>query len=325
MRYLIGELSEDDKTRIEEAFFADDSKFEAIELAEDELIDAYVRKELSPEELRRFKANLLGSPRLVERVNFASALAEKADSVQTREATALIAHVQASEVETTPRWWMGFLAYQPKFGMAMAAYVMLVLVAGSLLISGWLRLRSESVRLANERATLQRQKEELDKQSAAQRAQIEEQNALAQRARDERPKGDEAIEQPKDTSQSTNRQPSATAIAMVLLRPGAVRSGDGVNQDLVIRPETTTAQLRLLLDKNGYATYNVIIKTPEDTQIFQQSRVRPQNTPSGPQLVVSFRARRLPTNDYTVQVEGITSLGVKEPLYDYSFRVRQSE
>ena len=64
---------------MEEAFLADDSKFEAVELAEDELIDAYVRAELSAEQLQQFHKKLLTSPRLVERVHFARALAERTD------------------------------------------------------------------------------------------------------------------------------------------------------------------------------------------------------------------------------------------------------
>ena len=64
MRYLLGDLSEEEKTRMEEDFFADDSKLESLELAEDELIDAFVRNELSPKGRQQFKAKLRFSSRL---------------------------------------------------------------------------------------------------------------------------------------------------------------------------------------------------------------------------------------------------------------------
>jgi len=71
MRYLLGSLSEDERNRLEENFFADDAKFEELEVLEDELIDDYVAGELSPDERRQFESKLKQSPRLVERVHFA--------------------------------------------------------------------------------------------------------------------------------------------------------------------------------------------------------------------------------------------------------------
>jgi hypothetical protein len=323
MRYLLGDLSEDEKTRMEEAFFADDSKFEAVELAEDDLIDAYIRKELSPEELRRFKAKVLRSPRLLERVNFATALSEKADSFRAQEAEAPLEQAPAPAVETTPRWWKGFFAQQPAFGMAMTACVLFVLVAGALLISGWLRLRSEFEQLANERASLQRQKEELDKQLAAQRAKIDEQDAQAQRERDQRAQDAESIEQggTDKLRESTNRQPSAITVATVLLTSGSLRSGDAGKPKVVIGPQAISAQLRIRLDKNEYPIYNAIVKTLDEVEVFRQPRLKPQNTRSGPQLLLSVPAQKLRPNDYTVEVEGVTPSGVTELVADYSFRV----
>ena len=60
MRYLLGDLSEDEKTRMEEAFFADNARFEELELAEEELIDAYVRDNLSLKERRQFQTQASG-------------------------------------------------------------------------------------------------------------------------------------------------------------------------------------------------------------------------------------------------------------------------
>jgi len=133
MRYLLGDLSEDEKARMEEAFFADDSKFEAVELAEDELIDAYVRNALSPEEQRQFKTKLLTSPRLVERVNFARTLVAKADSLLSAEAEGSIEPappVSSPTAKPKTRWWAGVFAPQPAWRMAIAACAVLIFVAG---------------------------------------------------------------------------------------------------------------------------------------------------------------------------------------------------
>ena len=47
IRYLLGGLSESERTSLEEKFFADDKEFEELEIAEGELVDRYVRRELS--------------------------------------------------------------------------------------------------------------------------------------------------------------------------------------------------------------------------------------------------------------------------------------
>ena len=182
-RYLLGVLSEDDKIRLEEDYFADDSKFEAVELAEDELIEAYLRKELSPAELQLFEAKLLGSERLRERVHFASALREKATSFMefdTDRAIEPVVSRGSGQPRSSVRWWGGFFAERPALGIALAACVVLVFVAGIVLIS---RLRSESARLEAERAAAQRQKEDSDKLARDQEARAAQLDAQKQ-ARD---------------------------------------------------------------------------------------------------------------------------------------------
>ena len=78
-RYLLGELPEEERTGIEERYFLDDEEFEQFEIAEDELIDRYVRDELSVEERRRFK-ELLVAPGFMERVEVAKLIAQRTAS-----------------------------------------------------------------------------------------------------------------------------------------------------------------------------------------------------------------------------------------------------
>jgi hypothetical protein len=62
-RYLLGTLGEDEQTAIESQLFADDQWLDRLELAEDELIEAYVRHHLSSAERARFEHHFLRSPR----------------------------------------------------------------------------------------------------------------------------------------------------------------------------------------------------------------------------------------------------------------------
>lgn len=77
IRYLLGGLSEEERTILGERFFADDAEFEDLEIAEGELIDRYVRRELSVTDQRQFEKMLRTSPRLLKRVEFARIMARR--------------------------------------------------------------------------------------------------------------------------------------------------------------------------------------------------------------------------------------------------------
>src|SRR2546430_17616810 len=66
--YLLGKLSEDEQSGVEERLFATEEYGEQLSLAEDDLIDSYVRGELSGRESERFEAHFLSSPRRGTRV-----------------------------------------------------------------------------------------------------------------------------------------------------------------------------------------------------------------------------------------------------------------
>ena len=76
-RYLLGSLSEEERATLEEKYFSDDTAFEEMQIAEEELIDQYVRAELSNEDRARFAAMVARSPRLAERVEFARVWKDK--------------------------------------------------------------------------------------------------------------------------------------------------------------------------------------------------------------------------------------------------------
>ncbi|HSL84995.1 MAG TPA: hypothetical protein VLF66_19625 [Thermoanaerobaculia bacterium] len=74
-RYLLGQLPKDEVDRIECQLLTETGLFELAETVEDDVIDRYVRRELAPEERRRFERRLLPSERIRERVELARALA----------------------------------------------------------------------------------------------------------------------------------------------------------------------------------------------------------------------------------------------------------
>src|SRR5690348_3120535 len=75
IRYLLGLLSPAERELIESEYFADEGAFQQMLTAEDDLIDAYARDELTEEEQRRFEKNFVSSLHARDRVQFARAFA----------------------------------------------------------------------------------------------------------------------------------------------------------------------------------------------------------------------------------------------------------
>jgi hypothetical protein len=71
IRYLLGDVPEDEQIRIEERFFTDDEYFEQLLALEDDLIDDYVNGELTDREREQFEEYFLASPTRRQRVEFA--------------------------------------------------------------------------------------------------------------------------------------------------------------------------------------------------------------------------------------------------------------
>jgi hypothetical protein len=75
IRYLLGDLSAEERDLFEDRYFQDDALHEQLLAMEEELIDAYVLGELSAEQVRSFEQFFLQSPERDEKVKLARALA----------------------------------------------------------------------------------------------------------------------------------------------------------------------------------------------------------------------------------------------------------
>jgi len=76
-RYLLGDISEEERSEIEQAYFADDAFFEQLIDVRNDLVDAYARGMLSAEDRKRFEERLLTTESGSDRVGFARALQQK--------------------------------------------------------------------------------------------------------------------------------------------------------------------------------------------------------------------------------------------------------
>ena len=115
VQYLLGSLPEDQSERLDELSVSDDDFVWRLHAAENDLVDAYVRNELSGETLERFRSFYLSSTLRREKVKFAETL------------LALGEHEPPST-----RWWFTAPMAIPRWGLA-AAIAAALLIAGVLI------------------------------------------------------------------------------------------------------------------------------------------------------------------------------------------------
>src|SRR5215470_19533317 len=75
-RYLLGALPEEEAERLDELCIVDDELATRLQALENDLVDAYVRDEVSGDDRGHFESFYLSSPKRRRKVEFAAALLE---------------------------------------------------------------------------------------------------------------------------------------------------------------------------------------------------------------------------------------------------------
>ena len=313
-RYLLGELSESEQSALEERYFTDPQIFNEVLKTESELVDGFVRGQLSNEVRERFEQSYLDHPARSERVKFAAALATTLD--QTKQP------VTSREQLTLPvSWWQSLIAsfrgQRPtlQFSMALAT---LVLMLGGVWLFVESRRRQQRSQLAQTEAAReaeQRRQREQSQQTADQGRRAGESGAQ-QAAAGSNPQ----LPPPKPTPTLETASRSVSLALMV----GGVRGGDS-NQvpTLVIRPGTTQARLLLNLKENNYPSYQASLQTVAGVEVFSQRGIKPGRAKSGASFVFTVPADKLAAGDYVLTLRGINPDGEVDDLSKSLFRVEK--
>lgn len=308
MQYLLGKLSEAEAASLEERSFTDDSVFDEIEIAEDELIDAYVRGNLSSEDRKRFENKLMSSERLTERVEFAKRFSSSASQE-------LVGNEPAKS-----HWWDGLFTFSiiqsPAFRGAAAAALFLVVVGVPAF--EWIRLRNER-RLNVERAAIEQQKQQLDRQRADQpktNQPVELQNSKAEETTPQR----ELPATQKELARASE-QPIAPPASKTLYSDSTRAPGEG--EVLNVPSAAKAIRLNLVLDSDDYASYQATIRSAAKDNLVKKTDLKAKRSGDVWIIVLEFPSRRLKSGEYNVSVRGRTSSETDEtePVANYSVRV----
>ena len=295
-RYLLGQLSEEEQGRLEERLFTDDTFHHQIEVAEDDLVEAYVSGELSAVERDLFETHFLSTPERLQYLQLTRTLHET------------FAHATAPADERGPR-----LESRPS-RRSVAPWLA---VAASLVISfaviSYLALRlAKQERTANQRLTQQ------ESQLAARETQINQLQSALEREKEQLAK----VQQ--DTARVERPGPSAGrgVLSFILLPDLATRGREAGITTLSLPSPSARAQLHLdteVASDHLYESYRVVIKNSDGSQIWGADNL--QLRAPGQPVIVNPPAGLLQRGDYRITLYGKTTAGAAEDIDDYSFRV----
>lgn len=144
MRYLFAELSENDREDFEQRMFEDDELFFSVADLENEMVDSYVKGELSGAEMSMFESSLKKYPARQEKIANARALV---DYLESERPLAVAAEPKAS---LTERLTAAFSLRTPAFSYAMTGLVLLLGISSVLLFLDGRQKSNEIARLQDQ-------------------------------------------------------------------------------------------------------------------------------------------------------------------------------
>jgi len=290
-RYLLGELPDEDRERLQAAYFADGELFVRLLGVEEDLIDAYVRGELTEGDRVRFEQRFGRTARQLDRIKIARMLAG-ATAAPVRAPTPPV----TADGGTRP--WSSRART-----LAAAAAALLAVAAVATWRSGGEERRAEAVTRSTPPVAA---------------GEIKEPSVPA-------PPGTPA-EVPGPHRASAH--PAAGTVATLILRPRLLRDG-GDTARLVLSPGTVSARLRLELPPDlpaaDGAAYLVVVQTASGVEVFRARRVPEAVGARGRAVELTLPVRVLAARDHVVLLSLEQADGSPRLVRGYAFRVSRTD
>ena len=289
-RFLLSDLPEDRRASIEDAFIRDESVFAELLAAENDLIDAYVRDELSVDEHRKFEVAYLTSPRRRERVEFARALQQVAAEARQNFQFPRVSFWERVRAALTARFEI------PRLVMAVAGLV--VVVSGSWVLMQFRNLHSELRRDSAEQAELRNDADALRRKLG----------------------NSEGSTSNKSGTEVASLEPPKGSEIVFSLIPGEESRGPGTGQKtLTIAPGVSQVRLDIELDREDYQSYLAVL-TDQDGRVLTRSKPLKRASTSS-EVEWSLPAGSLRTGVYIVELKGLLPSGEAEEAGSYDLSV----
>lgn len=331
--YLLGDVSIGERELLEAEYFSDDEAFQKMLSAEDDLIDAYARGELSTEHRQLFEKRFLNSAEGRERLQFARTLA----GVVAEEQSVVPSPPEPVPVEPVlipdrqPGFWATLWNRSPALSFA-------VIILAIVLIGGNAALLVERRNTRNEMEALRAERDRLNQQAAALKTTVESEQARSNESAQQIKSLQEQLaqlgERPKESpiKSSENKTNPITEQSDPRFRdtiaqnrpseftvyPGTLRS-TGRRNNFTLPKAAQFVSLRLVVEKRDAAkSYNVSIETVDGARVksfdLEPTSANMINLPR-------VAASELPSGVYVITLQGKQADGSFRKIADYAFNL----
>ena len=314
-RYLLGELPEDQQVEIEDRAFSDKDYLASITAVENDLIDEYVRGELSAADRQRFETRFLASTERRKRVEFATALRTVVSESPVPEKK-LIHDVSGWSWRDSLYAFLNGL--NPAARLAFVAATILLIVGAAWLFAETLRLRRQVNQLQAEKQSGQGLQQTLD----AERKRNEELNARLNQEKQQREQTDESLRQLTETTEATKPAPPPVFASLTLL-PGLSRGG-GQKPNLDLSNDVRLVRLQIGIDpEEQYKSFAVELRSVAGRQVWNRENLASRTRRGTRAVGLTLPATVLKSGEYELRLRGLTEGGGSEDVGFYYFNVRK--
>jgi hypothetical protein len=304
VRYLLGTLPEEEAERLDGLSIADDAFAWRLNAVENDLVDGYVRGELSGENLARFKKFYLSAPKRLQKLEFAEALNSFGAKTATAAAQAMplpgYKPKKESSRDLPARRWLSVPHFAPQWGFAGGA-LLLLFAAGYLLLDN-IRLRRQTTAAQGSHAAFDQHERELQRQLNDQR------NANSALAKE--------LDGLRESQPNLDHLKTVSALLLPPTR------GAGRVPTVSLAGGTELVVLLLTVESDDFPAYRVSLKDSETNQIvWRSANLEATSGGSNKIVAVSFPAHLLEQRNYVLELSGVSSkVGRTEWIGSYPIR-----
>jgi hypothetical protein len=288
VRYLLGDLSPEQREKLEEEYFTSDEAWKALNAAENDLVDAYVRDRLSSQDRAQFERFFLGSALARERVKLAAALRK----VHHQTDTMPILESTDRTIADDPPPLNPPLRHVFSSGIILAVTCAVLIAVSALLLLQNRRLRPVPTIAHSDQNNRQHKVNELQQSGA---------------------------------SSSGISATSSSQTVSILLRPHLFRDGQSssASHNLQITPQTIFATLLFSVERSEYSDYEISLKPADGSGIIRRDNLEAQIIPDGMKVIkVHLASDVLPSTDFLATLNGRRAKHPKWEVVDsYQFSV----
>jgi hypothetical protein len=319
VRYLLGDLPEEQQVEIEERAFSDHQYLRNIQAVESELIDEYVRGGLRADERRRFEERFFASAERRSKVEFSRALATVAPEFTAAGRAVL------PRTAPLPGLWQhvhgAFLAALSRPARyALAAAALLVVLGSTWLIVESFRLRGQLAQLRAEQESREHEQQALQQQIADEKARRENLSGQLERERQQREHSDQLIGELQRQLEQSTTQPSQSVVSLALW-PGLARGG-GARPKLVLTQSARLVKVQIGIEpEDEYQSLRVELRGPTGQPVWTQGDLKGRHVRTGRSVILNLPANLLGAGQYELSLKGTAAAGTIDDIGYYYFDV----